>query len=142
MVAKTTAEAKANFEAAIPYIPARYEAGIDKADWFTPAQSDEAESNFADQMSKVIAEKRRQKGIRKRDNVFWQTRAKEKGSPVIGDRIRAALDTWEAEWGPMYDKILALLPRLPPKTIDWRANITNRLVRVVEEWRKAAGKPV
>jgi len=142
MVLKTKEEARANFEAAVPYIPDRYVAGVEKADWFTPASSDTAEKNFATQMSKVIAEKRRLKGIKAITNADWQAAAREKGAPVIGDRIRAALDKWEAEWGPMYDKIVALVPKLPPKTIDWRENINKRLVAVVAEWRKAAGKPV
>jgi len=40
----------------------------------------------------------------------------------------------------MYDRIVALVPTLPPKTLDWRENINRRLVRVVEEWKRAAGK--
>jgi len=141
MVLKTKEEARANFEAAVAYIPDRYRAGVEKADWLTPAKSDIAEKNYADAISKAVAEKRRQKKIAEMTNEEWRTAAVDKGVPIIGDRIRAALDKWLTEWGPMYDKITALVPTLPPKTIDWRANINNRLGRVVEAWRKAAGKP-
>jgi len=140
MVLKTKEQAYANFEAAVAYIPERYRAGVEVADWLTPAKSDTAEANFKTQMTKVLAEKRRQKAIAAMTNEDWQKAAIAKGVPIIGDRIAAALDKWLAEWGPMYDKITALVPKLPPKTIDWRANITNRLVKVVEEWKRAAGK--
>jgi len=140
MVIKTKEQARANFEAAIPYIPARYEIGIKAADWHGPASSDAAEANFNTQMSKVLAEKRRQAKIKEMTNADWQNAAVTKGVPVIGDRIRLALDKWLGTWGPMYDRVVALLGRLPPKGIDFRKNITDRLIPVVEEWKKAAGK--
>ena len=140
MPAKTLEEALRNFEAALVYIPARYEAGVKKADWYTPASSDQAEKNYADAVSKAIAEKRRQNAIKKLSNDVWVKAAVEKGARIIADRIRIALPKWKENFGAVYSKILDLLPRLPPKTLDWRANINNRLVPVVETWRKAAGK--
>jgi hypothetical protein len=140
MTVKTKAEARANFEASIAYIPARYEAGVDKADWAGPAKSEQAEKNFADAMSKAIQAKSRQKGVAKVSNEEWKNAAKNKGAPIIGERIRGALDKWEAEWGPMYDQVSAKVGALPPKTGDWRQNINTRLVPTVEAWRKAAGK--
>ena len=142
MVLKTKEEARKHLEAAITYIPERYKEGISKADWFNAAVSDLAEKHYAEEISKAIADKRRQKGIKKLSNVDWQKKAIEKGAPVIGERLRGALDEWEANWGAMYDKIVALVPKLPPKTPDWRKNVTERLIKVVEEWRKAAGKSV
>lgn len=140
MVLKTREEAKANFEAAIAYIPARYEAGVNKADWLGPARSDQAEKNYADAMSKAVANKSRQKGVSKVSNEEWRSAAVTKGAPIIGERIRGALDKWDAEWGPMYESVKSKVAALPPKTTDWRANINKRLVPVVETWRKAAGK--
>jgi hypothetical protein len=140
MVAKTKEEARANFEAAIAYIPARYEAGVAKADWATPAKSDAAEKNFADAMSKAVAAKSRQKGVANVTNEDWKNAAKTKGAPIIGERIRGALNDWVANFGPMYDQVVSRVATLPPKTLDWRGNINNRLVPVVDAWRKAAGK--
>ena len=140
MVLKTKEEARANFEASISYIPARYEAGVKKADWATPAGSDQAEKNFAAAISKVVANKDRQKGVRAVSNADWQTAAATKGAPIIGERIRGALAAWEAEWGPMYDSVSSKVKTLPPATTDFRANINNRLVPTVEAWKKAAGK--
>ena len=140
MVSKTKEEARANFEASIAYIPSRYEAGVRKADWSTPAGSDAAERNYSDAISKAVAKKSRQIGVRKVSNSDWQTAAATKGAPIIGERIRSSLNKWAAEWGPMYDKVSAKVPTLPAATIDFRANINNRLVPIVEEWKRAAGK--
>jgi len=140
MVLKTREEAKANFEAAIAYIPARYESGVNKADWAGPAKSDQAEKNYADAVSKAVTDKSRQKAIAKVSNESWRTAAVNKGAPIIGERIRGALDKWDNEFGPMYDQVRSKVPTLPPKTTDFRANITKRLVPVVETWKKAAGK--
>ena len=140
MVVKTKEQARANFEAAVTYIPDRYKAGIMVADWLTPAKSDVAERNYADAVSKAVAEKRRQKAIAAMTNDEWKNAAITKGAPIIAERIRAALDTWLRNWGPMYDQVVSVVSTLPPKTLDWRANINNRLVKVVETWKKAAGK--
>lgn len=140
MVLKTKDEAKANFEASIGYIPDRYKSGVSKADWLTPAKSDAAEKNFADGVSKAISGKTRQKAIASMTNDDWKNGAVSKGAPIIGDRIRGALDKWATKWGPMYDNVASKVSSLPPATTDWRANINNRLVPVVETWRKAAGK--
>jgi len=140
MVVKSKDEARANFEAAIAYIPARYRAGVSKADWATAAGSDQAEANFAASMQRAISEKKRQAKVREVSNSEWQKAAVEKGAPIIGDRIRAALDKWARKWGPIYDSVVSKLGELPPKTTDFRANINNRLVPIVEEWKRAAGK--
>lgn len=140
MVHKTKEEARANFEASISYIPARYEAGIRKADWQGPASSEQAETNYAAGVSKAVADKSRQKGIQNVSNTDWQNAAVQKGAPIIGERIRLGLDKYVANFGPVYDRVIAKVNALPARTTDFRANINNRLVPVVEEWKRAAGK--
>jgi len=140
MVMKTRAEAKANLEAAISFIPERYEAGVKKADWFGPASSDQAERNFADGIAKAVSEKRRQKAIKAVSNEDWKNAAVNKGAPIIGERIRGALDKYDANFGPMYEKVQSAVAALPARTVSWRDNINKRLVPTVLAWRKAAGK--
>lgn len=140
MVLKTKEEAKANFEASISYIPARYTAGVRKADWAGPAGSDQAEQNYAAGVQNAITTKRRQTKVRQVSNTDWQAAAVKKGAPIIGERIRGSLDKWANNWGPMYDSVSSKVNTLPPKTTDFRANINNRLVPIVEEWKRAAGK--
>ena len=140
MVLKTKEQAKQNLEAAIAYIPERYKAGVQQADWFGPASSAQAETNYAASVQKAITGKTRQKGIQKVTNEDWKNAAIAKGAPIIGERLRSALDKYAARWGPMYDKVTSTVNGLPPKTTDFMANINNRLVPTVKVWKAAAGK--
>ncbi len=137
---KTKEEARANLEVSVTYIPERYKVGVGRADWATPAGSDNAEKNFADAMSKVIASKKRQLNIKKVSNAVWQALAVEKGGAVIGERIRAAIPKQAEKWGPIYDRVVSDIARLAPRTVDYRANILNRVVGTVEAWKKHSGK--
>ncbi len=137
---KTKEEARANLEVSVTYIPERYKVGVGRADWATPAGSDNAEKNFADAMSKVIASKKRQLNIKKVSNAVWQALAVEKGGAVIGERIRAAIPKQAEKWGPIYDRVVTDIARLAPRTVDFRTNITNRVVGTVEAWKKHSGK--
>lgn len=137
---KTKEEAKANLEASIGVIPERYRSGVARADWAGPAGSDLAERNYADAVSKAVAAKRRQIAVKKVSNAEWQSRASEKGGAIIGERIRGALDKQSAKWGPIYDSVKADVARLPGRTVDFRSNITNRVVGTVESWKRHSGK--
>ena len=137
---KTKEEARANLEASVAYIPDRYKAGVGRADWATPAGSDQAEKNFADKMAQVISKKTRQLKIKAVSNSEWQSRAIEKGGAVIGTRIRDSIDKQQARWSPIYDRVVTDIARLPAKTVDFRTNITNRVVGTVESWKKHSGK--
>jgi len=140
MAIKTLQEARSNFESATVYIPERFERGVLKADWQTAAGSDEAEENFRIAITQALEKKARQKAIQAVPNNVWQRLTIIKGKNVIAQRIREALDDWARVWGPMYDQILRKRETLPRKTIDFRANINNRLVPIVEEWKRASGK--
>jgi len=124
-------QAKSNFEAAIPGIRAKYEAGIDRARWAEFAASDQAEANFNAAMTEVLTRKLRAAGIRRVGDTKWKTGAIEKGGPVIGARISAALNLWETNFGKVYAAVLRLLPTLKPRTLDPMANIDNRVKPVV-----------
>jgi hypothetical protein len=106
----------------------------------TPAKSAQSEQNYADGVSKAVANKTRQTAISKMNNTDWQTAAVTKGAPVIGTRIQAALNKWAANWSPMYSTVQQAVTQLPQSTTDYMANINNRLVPVVKAWKQAAGK--
>jgi len=120
--------AKKHFEQAIPAIPERYEDAIRIATWKDPAL--DAEDLFADAMSVVITERRRAKGIEKVTDDQWRTKAISKGKPVIGTRIRDALDEWAREWSPYRSAIEGVV--LEPKTVDPMANIDRRVKPIVQ----------
>jgi len=137
---KTKEEARANLEASVSYIPERYKVGVGRADWATPAGSDTAEKNFADAMAVAISKKTRQLKVKQVSNSTWQQLSQEKGGAVIGERIRTAIPKQAEKWGPMYDRVTSAVATLPKRTLDFRANISNRVVGTVEAWKKAAGK--
>lgn len=137
---KTKEEAKANLEQSLAFVGDRYVAGIGRADWQTAAASDNAEKNFATAMSIAIAKKARQAGVKKISNSEWQELASVKGGAIIADRMRASLDKQAVNFGRVYDAAIESFRRLPPRTVDFRSNITNRVVGAVEAWKKAAGK--
>lgn len=140
MTHKTKEEARANLEAAVAYIPARYVSGVNKADWLNPAKSPQAEANYAAGVQSAVSKKTRQKAIGKMSNEDWRKAAAEKGGAVIGTRLAANLDKWLTNWGGLYDQVISVVGALPPKTTDFMANINNRLVPTVKAWKKAAGK--
>jgi len=140
MVMKTVEEAKANFQNSISYIPSRYTAGVQKADWLTPAKSDAAERNYGDGVGKAVANKTRQRKISALSNEDWKNASITKGAPIIGTRIQGALDKWAANFAPIYGKVQSVVTALPPSTTDFMANINNRLVPTVKAWKNAAGR--
>ena len=137
---KTKEEAKANLEQSLTYVGDRYISAVKRADWSTKAGSDQAEKNFAEAMSQVIARKTRQINTKKVSNSSWQEAASTKGGAVIAQRMRESLDKQAAKWAPIYDSVTAAVQRLPARTVDFRTNITNRVVGTVEAWKKASGK--
>ena len=137
---KTKEEASRNLEQSLAFVGDRYKVGVARADWATAAGSDQAESNYATAVAKAIAKKTRQMKVKQVSNSEWQSRAVEKGGAVIAERMRAALGKQAANWGPIYDRVVADIQRLAPRTTDFRTNITNRVVGTVEAWKKHSGK--
>ena len=137
---KTKEEARANLEQSLAFVGERYKTGVGRADWATAASSDQAEKNFATKMAEAIAKKTRQQKVKLVSNAEWQNRAIEKGGAIIAERMRASLDKQSAKWAPIYDRVVADVQRLAPRTTDFRTNITNRVVGTVESWKKHSGK--
>ena len=137
---KTIGEAKANLEQSIAYIPDRYKQGVSKADWATPAASDEAESNYASGVAKAVADGTRQKRVREVSNEAWKAAAMDKGARNIGEGIRKGLAKYTARMGPVLDAMNSAADSAPARTTDYRQNINNRLIPVIEAAKRAAGR--
>lgn len=137
---KTLQQAAENLKQAAPLIGTRYAASIQRADWQGPASTDQAEQNYATSVQRAIAARRRQTKIRALSNRDWQQASIDKGAPIIGERVSQAIPKWQAAFGPIYDQVLAALPQLPQRGVDFRQNIATRLVPVVETFKRAAGK--
>jgi hypothetical protein len=140
MVRKTIDIASKNLEQSVAVIPARYSEMIKRADWATPATSDAAQRLWIEKITSPEVQERRLTRLKQVSNTDWQQAAIEKGAPVIGDRIRRAVPKYKERFGPILDAMNTAAERAPPRTADWRTNITNRLIPVVEAAKRAAGK--
>lgn len=137
---KTKDEARANLEQSLAYVGDRYTNAVKRADWASKAGSDNAERNYAESIAKAVAAKSRQNAVKKVSNSAWQEAAATKGGAVISQRMRESLDKQSARWAPIYDAVVSEVQRLPARTVDFRTNITNRVVGTVAAWKKASGK--
>jgi len=135
-VPRTVEDAATALDAATTFIPDRYRAGVERAEFVKYAASDQAETNFAASMQVVIAQKLRQQGIRQAGDEAWKAGVIEKGVNVIAQRIRANLNKYREHFGRAYGPVLRLLPRLPAKTLDIRQNVMNRALPVAEEFHR------
>lgn len=139
-VHKTVQEAKQHLSDSTATIGARYKAATAKADWEAPASSPESERNYVEGVNEAIAAGSRIAGIRKAGNAKYVKGTSEKGAPIIGGRITAALADYEREFSPILSAMNAASDAAPPRTRDYLANIQNRLVPVVKAAKAAAGK--
>jgi len=137
---KTIDDAVAHLDQAIARIPERYEKGINRANWADPAASDTAEALWWAGLEAARAARRRIAGIQRVGNQTWRRLAVEKGGPVIGTRLRDALGKYRANFAPVMDAMLRVLPTLKPKTPDPMANVDNRVKPVVRAAREASPK--
>lgn len=137
-VHKTISEAKAHLGQATAVIPERYKAATGKASWETPSVSDQAEANYQAGLAEASAAGRRQAGIAEAGDAKYRKGCAEKGAGVIATRITAALGDYERGFSPVLSAMNAASDAAPPKTRDWRTNVTNRLFPVVEAAKGAA----
>jgi len=132
MAFKTIQQAKENLQRAIPLISERYRQGVESADWQTNAASEQAEQNFAAGVQQAIANKSRQKGIQGVSNQQWREAARVKGANSIGQGIQMGLQRYEQNFAPVLGAMQAAAKALPPRTTDPIANVTARVIPVVQ----------
>ena len=141
-VHKTIQEAGQHLSDASTTIGPRYAAATARADWEGPSSSREAEANYSEGVNEAIAKGSRVQGIRNAGNTKYQKGCADKGASVIGQRVKAARGEYEQSFGPVLSAMNSAADAAPAKTRDFRANINNRLVPVVEAARRAAGRTV
>lgn len=140
MANKTIQDAVTNLRQAAPLIQARYTLGINGAEWQTPAASEQAEQNYGSGVQRAIADGSRRTGILAVTNQAWRDAAIRKGASVIGDRIIQSLDKYQRNFGPILTAMNTASAALMPRTTSARANVTNRLLPIIEAAQIAAGK--
>jgi len=141
-VHKTIAEAKDNLRTAAPLVGPRYKLATGRADWEGPASTPESQANYEAGIAESNAAGRRIAKVREAGNAKFVKGCAEKGALVIGARITAAIEDYGREFSPILSAMNAASDAAPARTRDFRTNVTNRLLPVVEAAKKAAGKPV
>ena len=121
---KPQAEITKNFIDGASRAPAKYKAGVQRADWQTPAASEEAEANYGAGVTEAVAAKSRQKGVLNTSNSEWQNKAATDGAAIIGPRMVSSAGKQASNWQPSRSVIEGM--QLPPRTRDAATNVQNR----------------
>lgn len=131
---------KDNYSDSASKAQTEYVAGVaDNDDQHERAFSDSAETNFRTAMTRVTANKTRQKkGKEKSSQQIWKDRATNKGAPALGAAIPLSAD----KMADNYEVVRAGLDgfTIADKTTDPYQNIDNILKAVVKKQRQLAGK--
>jgi len=125
-------EAIRRFKDILPRIPERYERQVSVAVYAEPAKA--AEDFWADAVRAAADARARLKGLEPWDDPSWRSITIVKGKPVLRTRIEVMLPKYELNGKPYRDAVAAL--ELPARTVDWEANITNRVVGVARELKR------
>ena len=121
---KPQAEITKNFIDGASKAPAKYKAGVSRADWQGPAGSEEAESNYSAGVAEAVAAKSRQKGVQNTSNAAWQQKAGNEGAARIGPGMVASSGKQAQNWAPSRAVIEGMT--LAPRTRDAATNVQNR----------------
>ena len=130
-----------NYGNSISLVPERYQAGIANADWKTAVSGQQANQNWKDGIQSAISNDSWTKGIEKVSNDTWKNAAATKGAASIATGMRNALPKYQRNFAPILEAMNSRAASLPPKTTDFRQNIANRVIPIVEAAKQAAGKP-
>ena len=130
-VHKSIGEARKHLGESVSVIPTRYKEATARAEWATPAASPAAEANYAAGVAEAVAAGRRAARISAVGDAKYRKGCTEKGAPVIGTRITAALGDYEREMAPILSAMCSAADAAPPRTRDPMANIDARLKPVV-----------
>lgn len=138
---KTPQEALTNYGRRISDVPQLYSEGIDRTtSWKANATSQQSETNYKEGINKAISEGRRIKGLNKVTDEEWKQMSKDKGSANIAKGMELGKQKYLQNVTAPMNAAIAAIKSAPPKTTDYKANVQNRLLKVIEAQKKAVGK--
>ncbi len=126
-----------NFKEGANRAPQKYQQGVSKVTDFKE-RAIAGQALYAQQMSNPNVLARRAEKLQEMPDNAWKDGALNKGAARIGPGMLAGADKRKAN----YEKIRTELDglQLAEKTDDFRTNINNNVVAVVEAQKRAAGK--
>ena len=137
---KTIQEAESNYKQSIALVPARYKAGISRADWKAGVNRPEARANYEQGVQEAISRGAWSAGVDKVSNEEWRRMADTKGAASIGQGMQQGAEKYQRNMAPVLDRIKSAVESLPPRSTDPMANIDSRLKPVVQAAREAVGR--
>lgn len=135
-------QAQANYQNSIAVVPERYEAGVQGADWKTAVSSEQAKRNWADGITAAMQNDSWRRGVEGVSNEAWKNAAATKGRNSIAEGMRMGADKYVRNFQPVLEAMNQAAGTLPPRTSDYRQNITARVLPIVQAAKRAAGKPL
>jgi len=96
------------------------------------AASDDAEALYAEKIQKAISKKSRQKGLQRISEADMNKGMQDTGAAAYRNKTAAKVDKMMSNVEPYLDALDGLEGRLPPRTADRMANLTNRAGMVVK----------
>lgn len=137
---KTINQAEENYEQSIAIVPARYQQGVENADWKKGVSNPAANENYKSGVQKAISENAWSKGVSKVSNEEWKTKALTKGAQSISEGMRQGKEKYAQNFAPVLSAINSAVANLPPRSTDAMSNIDSRLKPVVKAAINAAKK--
>jgi hypothetical protein len=108
---------------------------VEAASWKQYAASDTAEKNYADEMQKVIAEKRRKTAVEQTSDEVWKSGVRA-AAATFGTNVRAASTKVQAFMSKFLPDVDSIRKALPPRGA--RGSDRNILERSAELQRRLA----
>ena len=127
---KPQSEITENFIAGAARAPAKYQKGVQRADWQGPASSEASEANYGAGVTEAVQNKTRQRGVQNVSNADWQRKAADVGAKRIGKGMADAAPKQAQNWAP-YRSFLEGTS-LPEKSRNATENIQNRLIPIAQ----------
>lgn len=137
----TIQQAQNNYQNSIAIVPERYEMGVQNADWKTAVSSEQAKRNWDDGVTAAMQNNSWRRGVENVSNETWKNAAATKGRNSIAEGMRMGADKYVRNFQPVLEAMNQAASSLPPRTSDYRQNITARVLPVVQAAKRAAGKP-
>lgn len=137
---RTIQESRANLEGSLATISDRYTQGVTGASWQANAMSPQAEQNYRDGVTQAIADGTRISGIQRVSDAQWQNLTLTKGAPRLSQGIRASLDKYVTNFGPVLTAMNDASSRLPARSISARENVERRLLPIIAAAKASVGK--
>lgn len=131
------AEIEQRYRSAIPQVPARYKAGVEKTSGWKEAAI-QGQALYEARMQDPNVLKRREKGLQNVSDADWKNNVLAKGV----QRIATGMESSASKQSANYEPIRAALESvtLPPRSADPMANIDNRVKPIVKAIVDAANK--